>query len=68
MKTYSDGPPVTQLTDGVGQDERRKPENSQELREERKRTEGGIEGESDRKEGVEENNSKEWTKLNNQTE
>lgn len=35
MKTYCDGPPVTEFTDGVGQDESGKPENSQELREER---------------------------------
>lgn len=33
--TYCDGPPVTELTDGVGQDEGGKPEDSQELREER---------------------------------
>ncbi len=36
IKTYCDGPPVTKLTDGVGQDESGKPENSQELREEKK--------------------------------
>lgn len=37
-ETYRDGPPVSELTDGVRQDERGEPENSQELTEERRRT------------------------------
>lgn len=43
LETYCDGPPVPQLTDGVGQDERGKPEDCQKLRASRsnKEEEGG---------------------------
>lgn len=46
--THSDGPPVTKLTDCVGQNESGKPENGQELMEDRgEQQEGGNAAVSD---------------------
>lgn len=49
--TYSNGPPVTKLTDSVGQNESGKPENSEELME-GWREEGGMRETSKRSDTV----------------